>query len=356
MLVARQSAYALEETTRSRRYAFLVTPVIAAGMLALTLALAGHYGLDLRDPDGVIGARLVLLVGVIALFWALDIIPRAVAQAGERPGGLCRHIVAIARERWSWRRAGLVLGSIVAFYIAYLCYRNIKSYVPLVRPELFDHDLEGFEGWVFGSEPAELLHSLLGTGISAHVLSAVYLLFLPFVPISLAFALVWSSDVSAALWWVSAVSLNWVLGLLSYFLVPSLGPAFSSPELFRTLPDTGVTALQQTLMGTRELFLSRPADSGLLQSIAAFASLHVAVVFTGAVMAWMLKAPRPLRLGLWIYLALTTLATIYLGWHYVVDDLAGFMIGGLAVYLSALLTGWRIQREPRHGVPALQRA
>jgi CDP-diacylglycerol--glycerol-3-phosphate 3-phosphatidyltransferase len=48
------------------------------------------------------------------------------------------------------------------------------------------------------------------------------------------------------------------------------------------------------------------------------------------------------RTGLWIYLALTLVSTIYLGWHYLIDDVAGAVIGVLAVWLGAIATGHRI--------------
>jgi uncharacterized membrane protein len=88
-----------------------------------------------------------------------------------------------------------------------------------------------------------------------------------------------------------------------------------------------------------------PVGSGELQSIAAFASLHISIVFAGALMAHLLRAPRAIRIGMWIYLGLTFPATIYFGWHYVVDDLAGFVMGFFSVYLGAVLTGWRIERS-----------
>ena len=58
---------------------------------------------------------------------------------------------------------------------------------------------------MFGTDPSTLLHQLLGTGVSAQVLSTVYLLFLTFVPISVGVALVWSSDRAGGLWWVSVL-------------------------------------------------------------------------------------------------------------------------------------------------------
>jgi membrane-associated phospholipid phosphatase len=46
-------------------------------------------------------------------------------------------------------------------------------------------------------------------------------------------------------------------------------------------------------------------------------------------------------------LALTTLATVYLGWHYVVDDIAGLVLGAMAIVLARALTGFRFgTRDP----------
>ena len=334
-----------EEGPAPPRSAYLVAPGIALITLAVTLLWGSHYGLGLRDPDGVIGRRLVFLLALILAFWALDVVPRAIrlARRESRPVWPC--IRSTAQERWSARRIAFVLGSIIAFYVTYLCYRNLKSYLPLARPELVDSQLLELERNILGRDPALMLHELLGVGISAHVLSAVYLLFLTFVPISVGVTLVWSMDRSRALWWVSTLSLAWILGAASYFLLPSLGPVYAAPELFGTLPDTGTTALQQMLLEKRQAFLRDPVGSGELQSIAAFASLHTGIVFAGALMVHLVRAPRPMRIGMWIYLALTLLATMYFGWHYIVDDIAGFIIGFITVYLGGLMTGWRIERR-----------
>ncbi len=343
MLVARPRNGRSPDSSGAPVWAYFVAPAIAVVCLAVTILWGEHYGLALRDPDGIIGRRFVFIVLLIGGFWALDVIPRAFKRDGKQ--GFGARLVAIGRERWPLRRVVFVLGSIVAFYVTYLCYRNVKSYLPLARPELFDTQLAAFERSVFGTDPAVLMHEVLGTGIAAHVLSAIYLLFLTFVPLSVGATLVWSNDRASALWWVSVLSIAWILGAASYFLVPSMGPAFAEPYLFTTLPNTPTGALQEGLLQTRNTFLSSPVGSGELQSIAAFASLHIGIVFAGALMAQLLRAPRVLRIGMWVYLGLTWMATLYFGWHYLIDDIAGFVIGFASVYLGALLTGWRIERE-----------
>ena len=187
------------------------------------------------------------------------------------------------------------------------------------------------------------LDALLGTGIAAHVLSSVYLLFLTFVPISIGISLVWSTDTASGLWWLNVVSINWVLGAVSYFIMPSMGPAFVFPEVFADLPQTGVLSLQNALLEHRQAFLQSPVGSGELQSIAAFASLHVAIVFAGALMAHLLRI-QPLRIGLWLFLFLTVLATIYFGWHWSSTTSRG--LRSLRLRLSrGQAHGWRISRR-----------
>src|SRR5215217_2387366 len=327
------------------RRAYYAAPAIAALMLVVTLAWGSAYDVGIRDPDGIIGWRFTFVLLLVAGFWALDVIPRGLLAARAERAPRWETVVAIARDRWPWRRMAFVIGSIVAFYVTYLCYRNVKSYLPLARPELLDADLANFERGLFGTDPSTLMHELLGTGVSAQVLSTVYLLFLTFVPISVGVTLVWSSDRAGALWWVSVLSINWVLGAASYFLLPSMGPAFTEPHLFTALPETGTSLLQHALVDERRAFVGDPVGSGELQSIAAFASLHISVVFAGALTAHLLRAPRALRIAMWVYLGLTVPATIYFGWHYVVDDLAGFVMGFASVYLGAILTGWRIERS-----------
>jgi membrane-associated phospholipid phosphatase len=150
-------------------------------------------------------------------------------------------------------------------------------------------------------------------------------------------------------WYVTAVNVNWVLGLLSYYLVPSLGPVFVDPPLADQMPVTQVWDLQQLLLVDRVRFVADPAGSGAIQSIAGFASLHVSVLFSAALLAQLLGVWRSLRVGLWILLFLTMLSTIYFGWHYLIDDVAGLAIGGAAVWIAGVATGWR-------GLPDRRRA
>ena len=92
-------------------------------------------------------------------------------------------------------------------------------------------------------------------------------------------------------------------------------------------------------MQQRVDFLADPS-TGTPQSIAAFASLHISMSFTAALAAHLLGLGRRLRIALWVWLAVTTVGTVYLGWHYFVDDIAGVLMGGLALLLARASRAW----------------
>lgn len=341
---------AAEEAQRVERRHWLAPVAIGIFALAIMFTVAATQGLPIRDPDArFVKSPLILISLIILGFLLIDVVPRAIGRRMSGEQGFGQAFSSIFKSRWWNRRGVIVCACILGFYATYLSYRNLKSFVPFVAGGNHDAGLLDFDRVLFfGHDPATLLHSVLGTGISAEVLSTAYVLFLSFVPISLGVALVWSSRVQVGIWYVTALSINWMLGALSYYVIPSLGPIYARPGMFTDLPYTEVTELQNTLMQHRTEVLANPQGSDAVISIAAFASLHVAVIATAAFVAHFSGAPRYLRIALWVYLGLTGLATIYFGWHYVSDDIAGLAIAGVATYTAAALTGFR-----RHPVDAV---
>jgi membrane-associated phospholipid phosphatase len=320
--------------------ALAVAPLVAIGLVITAVIACDHAGVAFRDPDNV-AAQYVVMVGAgVALLVALDVALRAARLTGTRRPTR-EAMRAVRRERWTARRAAAVGIALMSFYATYLAYRNLKALVPFLRPgDLFDRELADLDRDLFlGQDPAALLHSVLGTGVAAHVLSSFYAAFIVFLPLSLGLALVFSRRLQLSLFYAAALSINWVLGAASYFLLPALGPVYAFPQWFSDLPRTEATRLQQMLLDDRIGFLADPAN-GTPQAIAAFASLHVAMSFTALAAVHLLRMSRRLKIALWAWLILTLLATVYLGWHYVVDDVAGIAIGALALVLARLLTGF----------------
>ena len=109
----------------------------------------------------------------------------------------------------------------------------------------------------------------------------------------------------------------------------------------------------------RYTVLFDPFATHAVQTIAAFASLHVGIMVTVCLMAELLHMKRWIAGRMWGFLALTVIATVYLGWHYFADTLGGAVLGAAGVWIAALGTGNHVRGRPRLKVreaePAVER-
>lgn len=316
-------------------------PVVAIVTVLAALVATRSAGVPLRDPDHVGARRLAMVCALVVVLVVLDIVVRAAKQSGTTTPSLTA-MRSVRATRWTRHRGVAVGSALVSFYATYVAYRNLKSVVPLLRPgDLFDRQLADFDRSMFGgSDPAELLHTLLGTGVSTQVLSTVYVAFVFLLPLALALALVFSPDLQRGLFFATALSINWPVGAASYLLLPARGPIYFAPAGFADLPDSHAAYLQHLLLDQRRVFLADPSAADAAQNIAAFASLHCSLLFTAAMAAQLLRLGRRLRIALWILFVVSAVATVHLGWHYVVDDIAGVGVGLIALALAHILTGY----------------
>ena len=317
--------------------------------LALTAAIvAAVFDLPLRDPDDAAGPTYVRLPAILLLAFLTDVVPRAVRRC-HRLSEFGHDFLAVTRERWPLDHVKFALLGLGSWYLTYVAFRNLKSFVPFVNPGLMDAELDRLDrALTFGHDPAAVLHDLLGTGVAAHVMSAIYIVWIVLVPLSLAAALVWSRNVSGGAWYVTAVAVDWVLGAATYFAVPTVGPIYARPEAFAALPVTDTSRLQAAMWADRVAVLDHPFATHAVQTIAAFASLHVGIMVTACLIAHLLRLNRWLRCGLWIFLGLTVVATVYLGWHYLADALGGVVLGAAGAWVGALATGNHVRGRPVH--------
>jgi membrane-associated phospholipid phosphatase len=315
-------------------------PAVAAVTVVIALVATGDVDVPLRDPDNVAATYFVLVgLGVALLVW-LDVAIRATKAEGAGFPPSRAAMSAVRRERWTASRSLVAASALLGFYVTYMAYRNLKGVVPLIRPDaLFDRQLADWDRALFGGhDPATVLHTLLGTGVATQILSTAYVAFILFLPLTIGASLVFSRDLRAPLYYTTAQSINWLIGAGSYFLFPALGPAYAEPSRFAGLPHSEVTHLQAVLLDQRIAFLHDPAGA-TPQAIAAFASLHISMSFTAAVAGHLLGLGRRLKIALWVWFGVTMTGTIYLGWHYLVDNIAGIVLGTIALILAGLITG-----------------
>jgi hypothetical protein len=338
-----------------RAHVLMGSIAVAMGLLAVIGAVV--FDAKLVDPDGFIGPSYLRLPTILALGFGIDLVPRTLWVSRANP----RRMPAVFRERvrthWTKDRMVLVVTGILSFYITYVSYRNLKSQLPFILGHnyKFDRPLFSLDKAIFlGHEPAIVLHNLLGDSISAEFLSSVYLWFLPLVPLALAVWLVWSRNLGFGYWFACSQCLAWTLGTISYFALPTLGPGIQYPWLYQTVQDTSAGHLMNSLANSRVWAVNTSAPSlkdltSTLSGVAGFASLHVAITLLVALMIQYTTTLRWLKIVFWVNTCCTAVATLYFGWHYVADDIAGVAIALVSFYVGGWASG---QSFTRHRVIA----
>ena len=311
---------------------------------AITWARSRQVDIPLKDPHGkLFRAKLPDTAEVVAVFLVVDVVVRWLR--GRSQGATLWSTVT---TRWTPYRILMILAGLVAYFVVYICYRNLKSWDVLLSPH--DQMLLRWDRWLFfGHSPAVLLHDLLGQDLAARLLTDLYESFSWLVTIALAAALAFTPTVRQGFVFVVSAMWAWILGVGSYYLIPSLGAFHAAPEEFAGLTRTSIQTTQQAYVEQRAHLLANPQAHDAFAQISAFASLHCAL----SCLIWLMARYYGLRVLSWFALAFligTMVATVYLGWHFAVDDVAGIAIAWVAVQLGKL-TVMGTARNPARAEP-----
>ncbi len=331
------------------RRAWTLLVGIAATMGVLAFVVSSLYDRPLLDPEGsFLGPTWLRLPLLLLGALLLDLLPRTLWLSRGRPGSMGGIVRERLRTHWDRDRLTLVALGVFCFYITYVSYRNLKSVLPEVIDTKYDRELHLVDRvLLFGGDPSDVLHAVLGTGVSAHVLSYIYLWFLPLVPIALTAWLVFPKNLSHGYWFATSQCIAWTLGTLSYYLLPTLGPGFEYASKYRDVVDAGTPSgdLMDSLASSRATVLSQlDGAEGLVNSVAGFASLHTAITLLVALMVQFTLQSRTLKIVFWVNFGITVVATLYFGWHYILDDVAGVFIAFIAFYVGGLASGQKFER------------
>ena len=228
--------------------------LLAVGMAIWAVITAGVLDKRLIDPEGsFLGPSYIRLPLLLLGALLLDLVPLTLYNSWRQPKAIPSIVRTRLRTHWTKERITLVSLGIISFYVVYVTYRNIKSFLPFVIDDKYDRELRLLDrALLFGHDPATVLHTILGTDVSAHVLSYVYLWFLPMVPLVVTAWVVWSRNLSYGYWFVTSQCLAWTFGTISYYALPTLGPGFEYPQLFTDLVHTPSEQLMDSLDFTRD--------------------------------------------------------------------------------------------------------
>ncbi|HEY0890363.1 MAG TPA: phosphatase PAP2 family protein [Nocardioides sp.] len=327
-----------------RAHLLMAGNAVLIGGLAIVVSIITDR--PLIDPEGsFLGPSWLRLPLLLFGALLLDLLPRTLWLSKFR----VREMWPIARDRlrthWNKDRVVLVASGIISFYIVYVSYRNLKSFLPALTDVQFDHELHLIDrALFFGHEPGTVLQQVFGTNVTAWVLSYIYLWFLPLVPLAVTCWLVWSRNLNYGYWFVTSQCLAWTLGTATYYMLPTVGPGIQYPFVYADLAHTPTSDLMDALVsGRQNVLLADVADA--VQSVAGFASLHTGITLLVALMVQHTVNITWVRWAFWINFGLTIIATLYFGWHYAADDVAGVALALVSFYVGGLMSGQRFERK-----------
>lgn len=226
------------------------------------------------------------------------------------------------------------LGTIREFGPLFLClafYEALHDLTPILRPHTEDHYLVASDHF--------FLHVNVGIWLDDHIGSITMTRILTYCYISYAFA----SPIYAGVQYLRgryrafhdfalAITITAFIGFSLYLIFPAVGPYVYQHDIYsQPLPGWG--------------------HGGLLNVIAkmkgsardAFPSLHTAMTTVVLGMMW-----RDARKLFWTYLPIALglyLSTMYLRVHYATDVAAGFVVGGVALYVAPKINRWWYDRK-----------
>ena len=225
-----------------------------------------------------------------------------------------------------------ILRVIAALFLGFYAYSHLKVLAPVINSNNYDPLLERIDSLIFfGQSPTLWLLKIKST-IWMTVMSLSYQSFYVAFPLSFAAAFL-AKNKKEMRELVTGILLIYFFGIIFYYLVPALGPLFYTQELFNHIPNRW-----QPILWNAHLAIKADPQGfagGPFFGVAAFPSLHAAHMLFLFVMA-----QKRHKLLFTIYVPWTILlliSTIYLGWHYVTDLIAGALITLICMKLMKLV-------------------
>lgn len=229
------------------------------------------------------------------------------------------------RPNWTFLRDSLPFAYCVAIYT------NLHDTIHFANPNDIHQHLIAIDQWIFGAQPCvwaeQFIHPVL-----TEIFSFCYMVFFAFAP-AVALTLYIQKRKTEFRAAMVSVILCFYTGYLLYILFPAVPPRITLQHLF-TVNFNG-TPLADTAIAMINVL---PRESR-----AAFPSLHSAVTLLSLMLAykyvrWLFWALLPFCTGL-------LLSTVYLRHHYVIDLIAGFILGILAFIYGPRIDAWWNSRK-----------
>jgi membrane-associated phospholipid phosphatase len=287
-----------------------------------------------RRPGALLIGSLVYLAAIfgVMLWRGISIEPEWVV--------LALLVIAVALGR------GLTfLADWGPFLILFFAYEAMRGFAS--KTGFAPHDLSGLERTVFGGSlpTLTLQHDFYHPGVvSPQDVVAMFFYFMHFpLPILVGFVF-WLNSREHYRRYIAALLLMCFIAFITYLFWPSAPPWYQVEGVYKIIDRT------VQVLWPNQYYVSGIYHSFNPNRFAAFPSLHAAFPALAAVYAWRRYRPLSIVLILWSLAVLVSI--VYLGEHYVVDALAGYVYVAVAAALVEGFARWRARRASTPARPS----
>jgi membrane-associated phospholipid phosphatase len=225
------------------------------------------------------------------------------------------------------------------FLLLFFAYEAMRGFAS--KTGFAPHDLSGLERALFGGAIPTLVlqHAFYHPGaVSWQDVVALFFYFMHFpLPILVGFVF-WINSREHYWRFIAALLLMSFIAFATYLVWPSAPPWYQLHDVVK-INDRTVKALWDD-----QYYVSQIYHSFNPNKFAAFPSLHAAFPALAAVYAW--SRYRPLAIGLILWTAAVLMSIVYLGEHYVVDALDGFIYVAVAALIVEAVNRRLVRRRP----------
>lgn len=226
-----------------------------------------------------------------------------------------------------------------AILVMFVLFALLKHLIPHVNPIIYDDEFAVSEKFFCGGVYcAHYLRKLLGDS-AVEFVSSTYRWYFPYMSIVL-FVFIAQNNRKLAHEYCCAFSLMFLIGILWVFALPTWGPVYWEPSAFDYVKSSSIGELQSELWKMKLHLDSNPNSREAVFLISGFPSLHIAVITLGS--WYLMRINRLLGFASILFLLLIVNSTLYLGWHYVADDIGAVFLAWMCVRLTRYLSWeWR---------------
>jgi membrane-associated phospholipid phosphatase len=317
---------------------WMIPAILFVGVQHLVgLIVSARLDFDQRPPFDEYGRLFLSLTMAIVLFCLLVMFVQAAKAKAASPS---RHMLGVMRAQ-APRLPAFAVGLTLS-WLQLVALTWYKAMIPLVSPMWADVPLADLDHALFGTDPGIVLQPILAP--LATFFDLIYAQWAGMLKLSFLALLLLPPSRNRSIALLSFFLTIGLLGTWGQFLLPSGGPIFwewlGHGDRFAGLEPPKMVLEAKAYLWSKYIGHTPDFASG----ISAFPSIHVASS------AWMVIAAYlcmpGARYPFLIFFTLIAIGSVYTGWHYAVDGIAG-ALGALAcLWLARLIVDldWSLAR------------